>query len=537
MNRTPRVSVIIIFWNVETFLEEAIASVLAQPYSDWELLLVDDGSTDHSTAIATKYAAERPGQIRYLEHPNHQNRGMSATRNLGLHHARGEYVTFLDADDVWVGDALTNQVAILDGRKEATMVYGATQWWYSWTGDPLDKQRDFVQELGVPADTLLRPPQLLMSVLENQSTNPAGILWRRSFIEHIGGYEEQFTGLFEDQAFHAKALIEATVFVSAESWYRYRKHPASWCATAVGNNEFHPQRFEFLKWLDRYFREHRVNHPSLRAQVNRQLRRYLHPTLYSLGNRSSGRLRRVFRPIIRLAGKCFRRLAGASVTRKVRFGNLRRLQPISRHWGSDRGLPIDRYYIEHFLALHAASIQGHVMEIADDTYTRKFGRGVVKSDVLHGAAGNPQATLVADLTKGDNLSSDVFDCIICTQTLPFIYDFHAALKTLYRILKPGGVLLVTFAGISKVSREDLERWGDYWRFTCCSAQRVFEELVPKEHLSVTGYGNVLTAVSFLHGLAASELRPAELYYCDPEYEVIIGVSLRKPIVARHHVDE
>jgi SAM-dependent methyltransferase len=146
---------------------------------------------------------------------------------------------------------------------------------------------------------------------------------------------------------------------------------------------------------------------------------------------------------------------------RIRFGSLRRIVPISREWGSDRGLPIDRYYIERFLRVHGADIRGHVMEIRDDAYTREFGGNrVTRTDVLHAVEGNPQATIVADLACADHIPSDTFDCVILTQTLQFIYDALAAVGTLHRILKPGGVLLATIPGISQSNRR-LERWDDH----------------------------------------------------------------------------
>src|ERR687898_692015 len=140
----PLVSVIIIFLDAQRFIREAIESVFGQTYSNWELLLVDDGSTDAGTDIALHYAGRYPQKVRYLEHPGHQNRGMSASRNLGIRHARGEYVAFLDADDVWLARNLEQQVTTLGAHPEAGMVYGNTQYWYNWTGDPRDVQRDFV---------------------------------------------------------------------------------------------------------------------------------------------------------------------------------------------------------------------------------------------------------------------------------------------------------------------------------------------------------------------------------------------------------
>src|SRR5215212_9690533 len=161
MNSGPLVSAIIIFLNEERFIEEAIQSVFAQSYENWELLLVDDGSSDASTQIALRYAEQYPAKVRYLEHPAHENRGMSASRNLGISYAKGEYIAFLDADDVWLEHKLKQQVAILDSHPEAGMLYGKTQYWRSWTGDPEDTRLDFVPELGIRVDTLYEPPTLL----------------------------------------------------------------------------------------------------------------------------------------------------------------------------------------------------------------------------------------------------------------------------------------------------------------------------------------------------------------------------------------
>jgi SAM-dependent methyltransferase len=212
----------------------------------------------------------------------------------------------------------------------------------------------------------------------------------------------------------------------------------------------------------------------------------------------------------------------------VLWGHFRRLTPISRSWGEDRGLPIDRYYIERFLSAHAEDIRGHVLEIKDNNYTVKYGRDrVTKSDVLHKVEGNPRATIVADLTSAPDLQADTFDCIICTQTLQFIYEVKAAIETLHRMLKPGGVLLVTVPGISQVSRYDMDSWGDYWRLTTLSARLLFTEVFPMTHVTVKAYGNVQAAVSLLHGLASEEVGQKALDSVDPDYEVLVAIRAVK----------
>src|SRR5438876_6978821 len=143
MSSKPLVSVIVIFFNAEEFIQEAIQSVFAQTYASWELLLVDDGSTDGSFAIAQR-CAKASGKVRYLEHAGHENRGMSVSRNLGIANATGEYIAFLDADDVWLPHKLEQQVAALESQPEVGMIYGPAQWWYSWSGNPEDLQRDYI---------------------------------------------------------------------------------------------------------------------------------------------------------------------------------------------------------------------------------------------------------------------------------------------------------------------------------------------------------------------------------------------------------
>ncbi len=213
----------------------------------------------------------------------------------------------------------------------------------------------------------------------------------------------------------------------------------------------------------------------------------------------------------------------------VRFGSLRRLHPIDRVFGIKWGQCIDRYYIESFLAKYATDIQGHVLEIADNFYTCRFGaERVSRSDVLHMTPDNSQATIIADLTNADHILPETFDCIILTQTLQFVYDVRAVIRTLYRILKPGGVLLATIPGISQIARYDMENWGEYWRFTTLSAYKLFAETFPEDCINVQAHGNVLSAISFLHGLVSEELRREELDHHDPDYEMLITVRTVRP---------
>ncbi len=208
----------------------------------------------------------------------------------------------------------------------------------------------------------------------------------------------------------------------------------------------------------------------------------------------------------------------------------RSIQPIRRNFGWDTGgLCVDRHYIEGFLQSHSDVIRGRVLEIADNTYTRRFGGDkVTRSDILHVTPGTPNATIIGDLVTGSGLLDNSFDCIILTQVLFSIYDLRSAVKTLHRILAPGGVVLNTEPGISQIARYDMEHWGDCWRFTSCSANRLFTEAFPDSHVAVETHGNVLSSIAFLHGLLASELTAAELDHQDPDYQMCVFVKATKP---------
>jgi SAM-dependent methyltransferase len=212
----------------------------------------------------------------------------------------------------------------------------------------------------------------------------------------------------------------------------------------------------------------------------------------------------------------------------VQFGDFRRVTPFCQQFGYERGQPVDRYYIENFLAQQADDIKGRVLEIGDNAYTRAFGGDrVTISDILHVHENNPDATLVGDLTDAKNVPSDAFDCLILTQTLHLIYDLNAALTTIHRILKPGGTALITVPGISQIA---IDEWKDYWMwsFTALSIQKLFGESFPADHLTIETFGNVLSATAFLQGLASEELQTQELDYQDPSYQVLITVRAVKP---------
>lgn len=279
------VSVITIFLNAGDYLEEAIASVLAQSIDDWELLLVDDGSSDQSSGTARAYAERYPGKIRYLEHEGHANRGMSASRNLGIDHAGGRYVAFLDADDVWLPERLERHLAVLEARPEVDMVYGPTLYWYSWTGRPQDQDRDVIGPVGLQSGTVVEPPNLLSFFLENRGRYTPGIgsiLARREAMVRIGGFDGTFRGLFEDQVFFAKICLESRVCVLDACLDKYRQHLKSAVHMALIRGDYSPARpnqpeRRFLCWLDAYVRQRDLANAGLRQAIDTALWPYRHP--------------------------------------------------------------------------------------------------------------------------------------------------------------------------------------------------------------------------------------------------------------------
>jgi glycosyltransferase involved in cell wall biosynthesis len=287
MDSNPLVTVIMIFFNGEKFIEEAIESVLAQTYENWELLLVDDGSSDRSTEIALRYAQQYPQKVRYLEHEAHQNRGTGASRNLGITNAKGKYINFLDADDVSLSNTLKEQVEIMESQAEAVLVCGNTQWWYGWTGNLEDIQRDYVREIGAKPNTLLKPPTLLTLFLRREATIPCNcsVLLRREVVERIGGFDEEFQGEYEDQAFYAKCCLEAPVFVVSRCWGKYRQHPKSTCAVAKKTGQHYATRLMFLTWLEEYLSRQEVKNIEVWQALQGRLWSYRHPILHRLSGR------------------------------------------------------------------------------------------------------------------------------------------------------------------------------------------------------------------------------------------------------------
>ncbi|MFZ3234575.1 MAG: glycosyltransferase [Stellaceae bacterium] len=508
------VSIIITTYNHARFLADAIESALGQSTAPDEVIVVDDGSTDDPGSVVSRYP-----QVRLIRQPN---QGLAAARNTGWRAARGYYLVFLDADDRLKPNALASNLHRFDERPECAFVYAAF---------------DFVDAEGRHLDS---PPLVSVGedayasfLKENCVRMHAAVMYRRDYLEEAGGFDERLP-CCEDYELYLRLARRYRVAAGAECVAEYRRHGSNMSensALMLGTV------LEVLRRENRYVKNNvewsRASESGARYWKSVYVEAQVYATLRA---RASGPRQIPWRAtarVLALAPATFLRIAGGRVLKSIRarltpsrrksvkFGDLRRLRPISSNFGFDRGKPVDRRYIEDFLSRHAEDIKGRVLEIGDNTYTRQYGEArVTRSDVLHVSAENPAATLVGDLAEGHNLPSAAFDCIVLTQTLHFIYDISKAAATLHRMLKPGGVLLVTVAGVSCIEQEP--NWAPLWTLSSTALRRLLGGAFGDDQVCVSAYGNVLAAVAFLHGLAESELRPAELDAHDPQYPVIVA---------------
>lgn len=536
----PLVSVVIPCYNQGQFLREAIESVKAQTWQSVELVVVDDGSTDCTPDVV----AEFPGIVAVRQ----ENCGLSAARNRGLHASRGAFVAFLDADDLLLPNALAAGVDALVRHPD---------WAFVWGGYRMVDARG--APLGEPSVPTVASRHYDLLLSRNYIAMHATVLYRRDALDRFGGFDTSLRSC-EDYDLYLRIARQSTIGFHPNVIACYRHHD--------GNMSGNPRVMlrNAIEVLNRQ-KPYLANDNHRRAALEDGVRFHRERDGGELLRRSlrTGGWEGVkgIMDTIRMSRLSFLKLTAKQAARSafealvstlppaprarmealreaarkrppvgfVRFGSLRRLHPISRHFGYDRGTPIDRIYIEGFLERQAQDICGRVLEIGDRSYTQRFGGArVTGSDVLNVKSDVPGTTFVGDLADGSALPSDAFDCIILTQTLHLIYDLHAAIETVHRILKPGGVVLATVPGISQI---DHHEWGHtwFWALTPRCAQRLFQEAFPPDAVNVQGHGNVLTSIAALHGLAAKELSAAEFAHHDPYYPMLVTIRARKPEAA------
>ncbi len=539
-------SIIIPCYNHAAFLAEAITS--AQQQTGCEVIVVDDGSTDGSAAIASAISGVRV--IRQA------NAGLGAARNAGLAAATGEFVCFLDADDRLLPKAIQAGHAALMRDARAAFAAGGFQ--------RIDRAGHVVSiEQAAPVGDSPYASVLMQSPFPMH----AALLFRRAAVQAAGGYDPElracedfdlYCRLLRTQQWtrhdaivaayrrhdhnmsgDARRMVSAALTVMGRQWPHVRHDPAlrqafhsgvRFWVTAFSNDTVWPaatghlwrggrpaMRGALILWrhVPRWTLECTLD--RWRAWAERRWAR-LHTLMRRLGGAGTGATRALHARESRVP-RAFSQAPG-----QVDFGELRRLDPVDRHFGFSRGWPVDRHYVDAFIERHAADVRGRVLEVKDAAYTRRFGADrVERAEVLDIDPANPLADHIADLTDAPGMPDDSYDCIVLTQTLHVIYDVRGAIRTVHRLLRPGGVVLATVPGITKVDRTS--PW--FWSFTDDAARRLFREIFGDGAVDVESFGNLLAATAFLQGLALSELTPEELAPCDPEYPVVVCIRAVK----------
>jgi glycosyltransferase involved in cell wall biosynthesis/SAM-dependent methyltransferase len=533
MNNTPLISVIIPCYNHGRHLQQAIDSVMQQSYAHTEIIVVDDGSTDN-----TKEVAMSNPHVRYsYQH----NQGLSAARNTGMRHSTGEYLVFLDADDYLYQEALTTNLEYLRRHEQLAFVSGSHDKVYVATGViqpvvktiPSDHYLHLLRGnyIGMHAtvmysrwvfnefmfDTSLKACEDYDLYLRIARKHP---IWHHE--NKIAAYCLHDTNMSNNMPL---MLNSALSVLKRQQQQLLNKAEATAYAEGLRSwKNYYTQELEAKLEVEEKITKQEY-YTLLKYAPEATILKTLHKSAFTITNQlarytPSKRIRRKLRTM-------FSETDAPPAVGKVKLGDFARHTPFSTQFGYDRGGPVDRYYIENFLSQAAPLVRGRVLEIGDNAYTLLYGgEKVTRSDILHVDDSNPQATWVGDISHAPHIPDNTFDCIILTQTLHLIYHFREALLTCFRILKPGGSLLLTVPGITPIDHgEWKETW--YWSFTDKSMRRLMGETFPRSNVVVYPFGNVFTATAFLYGMGLPEVPPAELLYDDPHYQVIITVKATK----------
>jgi glycosyltransferase involved in cell wall biosynthesis len=522
-----RVAVVITTYNHAHFLDDAINSVLAQTRLPDEIIVVDDGSEDHPEAVLAAYPAAR-----LIRQPN---RGLAAARNAGLAATSAEAVIFLDADDRLLPNAVAAGLRALGSAPECGFAYGGHRR-IAADGTPLGGDR--YDAIGRNAYATL----LHGNVVGMHAT----VMYAREKLIATGGFDASLPRC-EDYDVYLKLARTHSVLSHPEIVAEYRWH----------DHNISRRHREMLGWVLRVHERQKKPAQQMDVEAARAWRKgraiwrdYYWEEMLSAAKDEWRRRRKPGRAltnaalafpwrttleVLRVSRRRVRSTFTSNTTPepgRVRLGDLDRLKPISPDFGYDRGTPVDRYYIEGFLARHAADVRGRVLEIGDDSYTRRFGGDRVQvADILHVNAGSDGATIIGDLASPGILPAGAFDCVVITQTLHLIYDMRIAVQELFRGLRPGGIALVTVPGISPIDRgEWKESW--HWSLTETSARRLFAGVFGDAAVSVESHGNVFAATAFLHGLALEEIERNKLDFHDEAYPVVIAIRAQKAVEER-----
>jgi len=545
------VSVIIPCYNHGKYLADAIDSVLSQRHKQVEVIVVDDGSTDSTKAVV----AERYGHVDAVKYIYQSNQGLSAARNTGIAHSSGQYFVFLDADD-WLADdhALSTNLSYIRQNSAAGFVSGGhvilneLQGYREQRNEAIEgnNYQEFLQRnyIGMHAtvmyqrwvfdefhfDTSLRASEDYDMYLQVARKHP--VIHHPQTIAVYRFHDSNMSG-------NVYKMLKYTLLVLRRQKQALRNAEEKKCLNRGIHTWKSYYSMELLKTLP-----HKPTWPLTKTMIKEHTIAFRYQTkpyyeyiklkLFMGLEKTSKR----FRSIVKNNSPAFVwqwfhkngvPQSDAPPPGKVQMGDFNRITPFGTDFGYDRGGPVDRYYIETFLENQADKVKGRVLEIGDNEYTLRFGsKRVQESDILHIDDTNPKATFVGDLSQAPFLPDDSFDCIILTQTLHLIYHAKDALETCYRILKPGGTLLLTVPGISHIHHGE---WGKYWMwsFTSASIDRMLSEVFGKGAYTLQTHGNVLVATAFLYAMGLPELTKEQLTYTDPQYQVIITATATKPV--------
>ena len=513
------VAVVITTFNDTEFLSEAIQSVLDQERAVDEIVVVDDGSEQDPSVITSTFP--KVTLVRKM------NGGLSSARNFGLQKCHSRYITFLDADDKLAPHAISSGLSCLALHPGAAMVYGGHRR-IGLDGERLGKDHYRAAGEDVFADLLVT----------NFIGMHATVLYRRSVLSELGGFDEQLSRC-EDYDLYIRLAKRYPVASHPEIIAEYRRHgsnmsnnSAEMLQGTLAVHERHalqPQKHRRQAW--------HAGQQAWRAWYGAHLPARRHQG--GLRGTMENLLHRVRRSLIRRAkapflGSRLHRLYQRHFRHRwppafgdIRFGDLGSVEPASRDFGYDRGNPVDRYYIENWLQSKSADVQGHVLEVSEDAYSKRFGGAkVTKQDVIHLNLPDPPVTIVGDLTQAGVMPDNTFDCIIITQTLQMIFNLDDAVARLHAALKPGGVLLLTVPGITQLERGE---WGEAWcwSFTERSVRELFGKVFPLDAMEITTFGNCFSAVAYLFGAALEEIDTRKLDPRDPTYPMIVALRAQK----------
>ncbi|MCH6234050.1 glycosyltransferase [Cognataquiflexum rubidum] len=536
---TKLVSVIIPCYNHGKYLSDAINSVMKQSYQNIEIIVVDDGSIDDTKEITSLYP-----KVKYIYQ---ENQGLSAARNKGILNSHGDYLVFLDADDLLYFDSIDYQLKHLLDYPEVAFVSGAHQM-TTIDGKIINQKKERVSAnhyehflkgnyIGMHATVMYRKfvfgefqfdeslkacedydmylnisrkypvlqvPKILALYRKHENNMSANSdLMLRSAVEVLSRQKEKLASQSEILAYR----IGLKGFKNYYSYLVYNE-------LRVGSLLPTRENIKFLKKNNpalffSYILSIKVKASMTHNVFKKLIPEYVHKLFYNIGFNKS------FIP----------------KQHKINLGDFNRLNPFSKTFGYDRGGPIDRYYIEEFLKDSSIHIQGRVLEIGDNEYTLRYGKEKVRqSEILHVNESNAQATIIGDLSDAPQIADNSFDCIILTQTLHLVYDYKAVIRTCYRILKPGGIMLLTVPGITPI---DYEEWGNtwYWSFTGLAIEKILSEVFNPNHTKVQTFGNVYVATAFLYGMGLPEVKQEKLEFNDPQMQVIVTAkAIKEPLI-------